>query len=183
MKILAITGSLRTESYNRKVAQAAKELLSNSHPEVEFEILDWDDVPLFNQDIEFPPPVAVERVRASVKEADGVWIFTPEYNHSYPGVLKNLIDWLSRPISENEGPVLSSKPAAFCGTSIGQSGSSHAQEHLIQLLSFVNMRIMNAPRLVLPHIGNQTDEHDQLILDSSARYIQRQGDAFVAFIQ
>lgn len=182
MKILAISGSLRKESYNRKVAEAAKELLSESHPDVGFEILDWHEVPLFNQDIEFPAPAPVERVRASVKTADGIWFFTPEYNHSYPGVLKNLIDWLSRPISETEGQVLSGKPVAFCGTSIGQNGSSHAQEHLVQLLSCVNTRIMNSPRLVLPYIKKQIDENGNLSHDFPTRYLQRQAEAFIAFI-
>ena len=182
MKILAITGSLRAGSYNRKVAQVAKDILLDSHPDVTLEILDWHEVPLFNQDTEFPTPSSVKKARASVKEADGIWIFTPEYNHSYPGVLKNLLDWLSRPVNETEGHVLSGKPVAFCGTSIGQSGSSHAQEHLIQLLSFVNMRIMNSPRLVLPYIGKLTDSNNNLVLDSSSRYLQRQAEAFIDFI-
>lgn len=183
MKILAIVGSLRTESYNRQLADAAQHMLAESNPDVSFEILDWAEVPLFNQDIEFPTPPAVAQVRDAVKGADGIWFFTPEYNHSYPGVLKNLIDWLSRPVSETEGHVLAGKPAAFCGTSIGMSGSTHAQEFLIPLLSFVNMQIMNSPRLVLPHIGNQINEKGQLVLDSSAPYLKRQAEAFLTFIK
>ncbi len=96
-RIVAIVGSLRKESYNRQLALTAKEGLGDR---AAFEILEYADIPFMNQDIEYPAPEAVRRVRAAVREADGLWIFTPEYNHSYPGVLKNLIDWLSRPISK-----------------------------------------------------------------------------------
>lgn len=183
MKILAIPGSLRTNSYNRQLAQAAQNMFAKSHPEVDFEILEWSDVPLFNQDREYLAPEAVNRVRDKVKSADGIWIFTPEYNHSCPGVLKNLLDWLSRPISQNKGQVLAGKPVAFCGASIGASGATHAQEHLIPILSLVNMKIMNSPRLGIPYIAEQTDDAGELELSSSAPYLERQGAAFVRFIE
>lgn len=183
MKILAIAGSLRTKSYNLQLAQAAQTMLTRSHPEIEFSILEWADVPLLNQDEEFPAPEAVSRVREEVKSADGIWIFTPEYNHSYPGVLKNLLDWLSRPISQDKGQVLSGKPVAFCGASIGVSGTAHAHEHLIPLLSFVNMKIMNTPRPGIPHITEQTNDLGELQLSSSAPYLERQGEAFIKFIE
>jgi len=112
-KILAIVGSLRKESYNRQLALAAKEILGDR---VDFSILDYQDVPFMNEDIEFPTPEAVKRVREEVKTADGIWFFTPEYNHFFPGVLKNLIDWLSRPVSDKEPKVLAGKPAAISGT-------------------------------------------------------------------
>ena len=93
-RILAIVGSQRNESNNRQLAQIAKTVVGDR---ALFELLDYSDVPLMNQDIEYPAPASVQRARAAVKSANGVWIFTPEYNHSYPGGLKNLIDWLSRP--------------------------------------------------------------------------------------
>ena len=96
-KIVAIVGSLRKDSYNRQLALIAKDVIGDR---ADFELLDYADVPLMNQDIEYPAPEAVKRVRDAVKTADGVWFFTPEYNHFFSGVLKNLIDWLSRPISE-----------------------------------------------------------------------------------
>ena len=183
MKILAIAGSLRAESYNLQLAQAAKKMLAQSHPEIEFSILEWSDVPLFSQDNEYPAPESIARVRNEVKSADGIWIFTPEYNRSYPGVLKNLLDWLSRPISQDEGQVLDKKPVAFCGSSIGSSGSSHAQEHLIPLLSFLNMKIMNSPRLDISYISKQTNEAGKVELSSSAPYLARQAEAFISFIE
>ena len=103
IKILAIVGSLRKESYNRQLAIAAQKKV---HDIAEFELLDFADIPLFNQDIEFPAPEPVRRIREKVKAADGIWFFTPEYNHFFPGVLKNLIDWLSRPVSDTEPQIL-----------------------------------------------------------------------------
>lgn len=183
MKILGISGSLRENSYNHQLALAAAGSLKRIDASIEFEILEWSDVPLFNQDKEFPPPDPVARIRESVISADGVWFFTPEYNHSYPGALKNLIDWLSRPASKTEGQVLFRKPVAFCGTSIGMSGTAHAQEHLVLLLSYLGTNIMNTPRLVLPYISKQTDEEDHLELDSSMPYLDRQAQAFITHIK
>ena len=94
-KILFIVGSLREGSFNRQLAHEAEQMIG-ARAEVTY--LDYKDVPLINQDIEFPEPAAVGRLRAAVKEADGIWVFTPEYNFSYPGHVKNLFDWLSRPL-------------------------------------------------------------------------------------
>jgi len=85
VKILAIVGSLRKGSYNRQLALAAKEIVKDT---ADFTLLDYQDVPLMNEDIEYPAPDAVKRVREEVKAADGIWFFTPEYNHFFPGVLK-----------------------------------------------------------------------------------------------
>jgi len=89
IKIIAIVGSLRKESFNLQLAMAAKRALGTR---ADLEILDYSDVPYMNQDIEFPAPEPVKRVRDKIKAADGIWFFTPEYNHFFPGVLKNLID-------------------------------------------------------------------------------------------
>ena len=94
-KILFVIGSLRTKSFNRQVANVAKELIGNR---AEVQELDYSNLPLLNQDIEQPEPEVVARIRKAVAEADGLWIFTPEYNMSYPGHLKNLLDWMSRPV-------------------------------------------------------------------------------------
>lgn len=182
MKILAIVGSLRTESYNLKLAQAASSILAEHHPDIEFEILNWSDVPLFNQDIEYPTPDAVSHARTSVKEADGIWLFSPEYNHSIPGPLKNLLDWLSRPASKTEGQVLRNKPFALAGGSPGMSGTSHAQDALVVMLSFLQADIMNAPRLVIPHIAQQMKDGELSLLES-APYLEKQAAAFTRFIE
>ena len=110
MHIVAIAGSLRTGSLNRQLAEEAQRIVAELEPDARFTILDWSDVPIFNQDIEHPAPEAVARVRAEVLDADGVWFFTPEYNHFFPGPLKNLLDWLSRPVGPKQGQVLEANP-------------------------------------------------------------------------
>ena len=179
-QIVAIVGSLRKESYNLQLASAAKEILGDR---ATFEVLEYADVPLMNQDIEYPAPAAVQRVRAAVKAADGVWIFTPEYNHSYPGLLKNLIDWLSRPVSKEERQVLSRKPIAISGISPGMGGTGIAQDLLVMLLSMLNADVMNVPRLVIPNAAQQTDENGKLKLSTSLPYLQKQADAFLRFLE
>lgn len=179
IKILAIVGSLRQGSYNRQLATAAKSLIGDR---ADFELLDYADVPLLNQDIEFPPPDSVRRVREKVKAADGIWFFTPEYNHFFSAAMKNLIDWLSRPVSRNEPHVLSGKPAAVSGITPGMSGTGIAQDHLVTLISFLNMDVMNSPRLTIPNAAQQLDKDGMLQLTSSAAYLQAQTEAFMNFI-
>ena len=179
IKITAIVGSLRKDSYNRQLALEAGKIIGS---QAEFQLLDYADVPLLNQDIEYPAPEAVSRVREIIKSSDGLWFFTPEYNHFFPGVLKNLIDWLSRPISDNEPQVLDGKLAAISGISPGMSGTGLAQDHLVTLLSFLNVKIMNLPRLTIPNAKQQTDEAGRLALTSSARYLEKQAQEFIRFI-
>ncbi|GAE90196.1 NADPH-dependent FMN reductase [Acetivibrio straminisolvens] len=180
IKILAIVGSLRKESYNRQLALAAKEILGE---QVEFTVLDYQDVPLMNEDIEFPAPDAVKRVREEVKSADGIWFFTPEYNHFFSGVLKNLIDWLSRPVSDEEPQVLAGKPAAISGISLGISGTSIAQDHLVTLISFLDMKVMNVPRVTIPSAWQYVDEQGKLTLNEIYPHLEKQAEAFVNFIE
>ncbi len=179
IKIVAVVGSLRKESYNRQLALAAKALIGDR---ADFELLEYQDVPLMNQDIEYPAPEAVKRVRDAVKSADGIWFFTPEYNHFFPGVLKNLIDWLSRPISDQEPQVLAGKPTAISGISLAMTGTSMAQDHLVTLISFLNMDVMNVPRLTIPNAMQQLDSDGKLTLKASYPYLEKQAIAFLSFI-
>jgi len=180
IKITAIVGSLRKDSYNRQLALAAKASLKDL---AEFEILEYADVPLMNHDIEFPAPVAVSRVREIIKASDGIWFFTPEYNHYFSGVLKNLIDWLSRPVSETEPQVLTGKPAAISGVTPGMSGTALSQDHLVTLISYLNMDVMNVPRLTIPSIMQQLNKDAKLELKASAPYLEKQAKEFVSFIR
>lgn len=178
--IVAIVGSLRKESYNRQLAMAAREIVGDR---AEFELLDFADVPYMNQDIEFPAPEPVKRVREKIKAADGVWFFSPEYNHFFPGVLKNLIDWLSRPVSKTEPQVLDGKPAAVSGASPSMSGTGLAQDHLVTLISYLNMRVMNVPRLTIPNVHQQLDGDGRLALTVSRPFLEKQADAFLEFLK
>lgn len=180
ISILAIVGSLRKESLNRQLALATKELIGER---ADFTLLEYQDIPLMNQDIEYPAPEAVKRAREAVKAADAIWFFTPEYNHFFPGVLKNLIDWLSRPISENEPPILAGKPAAISGISPGMSGTALAQDHLVTLISFLNMDVMNAARVTIPNALQELDQQGKLALKGSRPFLMEQVEAFISFVQ
>ena len=180
MKIIAIVGSLRQDSFNRQLAVLAGKIIGDL---ADYELLDYSDVPLLNQDDEYPPPDAVKRVREIVKAADGIWFFSPEYNHFFPGVLKNLIDWLSRPISDDEPQVLRGKPAAVSGITPGMSGTGIAQDHLVTLISLLNMKVMNQPRLTIPNAAQQTDQDGRLSLTTSAPFLEKQAQAFIRFIR
>ncbi|MFA5527619.1 MAG: NADPH-dependent FMN reductase [Peptostreptococcales bacterium] len=180
VKILAIVGSLRKESFNLQLALAAKEIIGE---EADFEILEYQDVPLMNEDIEFPAPDSVKRVREKVKSADGIWFFTPEYNHFFSGVLKNLIDWLSRSISKEESQVLAGKPAAISGISPGMGATLQSQDHLVTLISFLDMDVMNVPRLSIPNAMQQVDSNGQLSLQASKPFLEKQTKAFIEYIQ
>jgi chromate reductase len=180
LRVLAIVGSLRKDSFNRQLALAAGEALGG---DAELTLLEYADVPMMNEDIEFPAPEPVRRVREAVKAADGIWFFTPEYNHFFPGVLKNLIDWLSRKPGESEPQVLWRKPGAFSGITPSMAGTANAQDHLVALLSFLNMDLMNAPRLTIPNAYDQADEQGRLTLAQSAPYLAKQAKAFVEFLR
>ena len=131
-KVLFIVGSLRARSINRQLAERA----AASFTEVEYSFLDYADLPFMNQDIEYPAPAAVQRVRDEVRAADVLWIFTPEYNYSYPGVLKNLLDWLSRPLDpqDRKSPSAIRGKYVMISSAAGQSAGMHAQEKLKELL-------------------------------------------------
>lgn len=94
-KLLFVVGSLRKGSFNHSLAKYVEELIGNK---AEVEYLNFANIPYMNQDIEFPVPSEIAAVREKVSGADGIWIFSPEYNYAIPGVLKNLLDWLSRPL-------------------------------------------------------------------------------------
>lgn len=180
LKIVAIVGSLRQNSYNRQLALAAKAAVGDR---AEFELLEYADVPLFNEDIEVPMPEQVARVRSIVARADGIWFFTPEYNHFFSGVLKNLLDWLSRSPDPQEPHPLLQKPAAISGITPGRLGTAVAQDHLMTLLSILNMRIMTSPRLAVSDATKQVNAEGRLELTTSAAFLQKQADAFIAFVQ
>src|SRR3712207_2698605 len=135
MRILGIAGSLRRGSYNRPLLRAAAETLPSGVEFREFERL--GDLPLFNEDREFFAPEPVDALRRAVRDADAVIISTPEYNHSIPGVLKNALDWLSRP-TVAAGP-FKDKPVVVVGSSTGLFGAVWAQarseEHTSELQS------------------------------------------------
>ena len=140
-RILFIIGSLRAKSFNRQVANEAKLIIGNR---AEVSELDYSDLPLLNQDIEQPEPVAVARIRKIVAEADAIWIFTPEYNFSYPGHLKNLLDWLSRPVVPLDYATptcINGKRVAISGAG-GKAATANCRAKLTELLTFIKADVL-----------------------------------------
>ena len=140
-KILFIIGSLRAKSFNRQVANEAKNIIGNR---AEVSELDYSDLPLLNQDIEQPEPAAVARIRKIVSEADAIWIFTPEYNLSYPGHLKNLLDWLSRPVIPMDygtPTCINGKRVAISGAG-GKAATASSCAKLTELLTFIKAEVI-----------------------------------------
>ena len=140
-KILFIIGSLRAKSFNRQVANEAKSVIGNR---AEVSELDYSDLPLLNQDIEQPEPAAVARIRKTVSESDVIWIFTPEYNLSYPGHLKNLLDWLSRPVIPMDygtPTCINGKRVAISGAG-GKDATASSRAKLTELLTFIKAEVL-----------------------------------------
>jgi len=140
-KVLMIVGSLRKGSFNQQLAGIAEELL-NGQAEVSY--LNFADLPFLNQDIEFPTPESVERVRQAVLAADGIWIFSPEYNYQIPGVLKNLLDWLSRPLAPNDwerGSAVKGKAVTISSVA-GKSAGAGVRKNLSSLLEVMKMNLI-----------------------------------------
>lgn len=160
-KIIGISGSLRKDSYNSALLRTAKAMMPKA---MELEIVSIADVPLYNTDVELSQfPASVISLREKIRQADGVIIATPEYNYSIPGVLKNTIDWLSRPYND---PVLSGKPLALMGASMGMMGTARAQYHLRQCMVFLNMYVLNTPELFVS--AAHTKFNDKLVLTDEA---------------
>ncbi len=152
ISILGFAGSLRKESYNKAILQAAAGFVPDN---AELSIFDLEGIPPFNQDLEKEPPEKVKDFKTKIRTADAILISTPEYNYSVPGVLKNSIDWASRPYGDN---VLEGKPVAIMGASIGMIGTARAQYHLRQCFVFLNMYPLNRPEVMVPFAHEKIDK-------------------------
>lgn len=159
VSILGIAGSLRKESFNRMALKAAQQLVpADTH----IEVFDLRGIPPFNQDEEKNPPDAVTEFKQRIRAADAILLATPEYNYSVPGVLKNAIDYASRPYGDN---AWKDKPVAIISASPGMFGGARAQYHLRQSFVFLNMHPVNQPEVMIGKAhekfdanGNLTDE-------------------------
>ena len=157
-RILAISGSLRERSYNRALLRAAEEL---APPGVEIEEFDLSPIPFYDGDVEAAgDPASVVALRAAVAEADGVLIATPEYNRGTSGVLKNAIDWLSRPALAS---VLRWKPVAIMGASTGRGGTRRAQQQVRDALLYPGAIVLEEPEVALPVAWEHFDEDGRLV--------------------
>jgi chromate reductase len=161
--IFGIAGSIRGNSFNRAVLRSARILVPDG---TELDVFDdLAEVPPFNEDNEQSPPHVVSDMKARIRRADAVLFVTPEYNYSVPGVLKNAIDWASRPYGDSawEG-----KPTAIMSASPGFIGGVRAQHHLRQSLVFLDMHPLNRPEVIITNAGAHFD-HDGTLIDPASR--------------
>lgn len=171
--ILGIAGSLRTGSYNRTLLRIASQLVPSGH---RLEMFELDGISLYNQDHEQDPPPRVRELKTKVLAADAVLIVTPEYNYSVPGVLKNAIDWASRPYGSN---AWDGKPLGIMGASVGMLGSGRAQYHLRQMCVFLNMHPMNDPEVMVPNVAEKFDVAGNLTDEATRKRVQAFLEALV----
>ena len=168
LTILAFAGSLRRASYNRALLRAAQEVTPAG---MRIDIFEIDGIPLYNEDVEAkgdPEPVA--RFKQAIRDADGLLIATPEYNHGVPGVTKNVIDWASRP--PRHAP-LDGKPVAIFGASPGITGSARGQSQLRQAFEFTNSYCMPQPEILVYQAHQKFDEEGRLTDAKTREFLGR----------
>lgn len=175
-KVAVIVGSLRKESFNRKVA---KTLMLLAGPTLDMEIVEIGQLPLYNEDDDANPPAVYTEFRERIKGYDGVLFVTPEYNRSVPGALKNAIDVGSRPYGHS---AWSGKPAGVVTVSPGAVGGFGANHHLRQMLVFLNMPAMAQPEAYIGGVAKMF-EGDSLTNDSTKAFLQTFIDAFAAWVE
>jgi len=164
--VLGISGSLRRGSYNTALLRAALELLPEG---MTLETFDLSSIPLYNDDVRalgYPEPV--RKFRDRIAAADALLIATPEYNYSIPGVLKNAIDWASRP----PNPPLDGKPVAIMGASTGNFGTVRAQMHLRQVCVYCNMLPLNRPEVLVMRARDKFDANGRLVDETARGFIR-----------
>src|SRR6266404_7540719 len=167
IRILGIAGSLRRKSYNRAALRAAQQLVPEDAVIDSFEL---DGIPVFSEDDERQPPPKVVEFKKRIREADAILFVTPEYNYSIPGVLKNAIDWASRPYGDS---AWTDKPAAIMGASVGTLGTARAQYHLRQVFVYLNMFAVNQPEVIISDAPRRFDSHGNLTDEATKDLIRR----------
>ena len=175
--ILGIAGSLRQASYNRAALRAAQRLVPEG---ARLDVFDLAGIPPFNQDDDGSPPPRVVELKRSIRAADAILLVTPEYNYSIPGVLKNAIDWASRPYGDNSWD---GKPVAVMGASVGSLGTSRAQYHLRQVFVFLNMHAVNRPEVMISNAAKRFDEQGNLKDEQTGKLIRKLLESLVEWAQ
>lgn len=174
--IAVVVGSLRKDSINARLAGALEKLFP---PDFSFTPVRIDDLPLYNQDDDGNPPAPVTRLKGQIAAAQGVLFVTPEYNRSIPGVLKNALDHGSRPYGHS---VWNGKLAGVIGTSAGASATAMAQQHLRNILAYLNMPTLGQPEAFIQTKEGLYDP-DGNIGEASRKFLQAWVDAYVAWVK
>jgi len=177
VRILGFAGSLRKQSYNKAILAEAVEMVSEN---TTLEVFDLEGIPPFNQDLERQPPDRVKEFKSRIRAADAILIATPEYNYSIPGVLKNAIDWASRPYGDN---AFDGKPVAVMGASVGTLGTARAQYDLRRSFVFLNMFPLNQPEVMVPVVQDKVDDNGKLTDEKTRKKIKELLQNLVAWTQ
>ncbi|SEJ71664.1 NAD(P)H-dependent FMN reductase [Variovorax sp. OK605] len=176
-RIAVIVGSLRKDSYNHKLALALAHLAPSDFT---FETLRIDDLPLYNQDEDGNQSAPVKRLKTEIAAADGLLFVTPEYNRSIPGVLKNAIDQASRPYGQS---AWAGKPAGVVGISVGAIGTALAQQHLRNILAYLDVPTMGAPEVFLQAKDDLFDDKGHIGNEGSKKFLQGWMDKYVGWVK
>ncbi|MBP2682336.1 MAG: NADPH-dependent reductase [Deltaproteobacteria bacterium] len=175
-QIAVVVGSLRKESFNRKLANAIAKL---APPDFSFHQVRIGDLPLYNQDDDASPADAVKRLKREITDSQGLLFVTAEYNRSIPGVLKNAIDHASRPYGQS---AWAGKPAGVVGVSVGATGTSLAQQHLRNVLSYLDVPTLGQPEIFIQAKDGLFDEAGD-IGAGSRKFLQNWMDRYVTWVK
>lgn len=175
-QIAVLVGSLRKDSFNRKLATAMAKL---APPEFLLKQASIGDLPLYNQDDDANQAESVKRLKALISGSQGLLFITPEYNRSLPGVLKNAIDHASRPYGQN---AWAGKPAGVLGASVGSIGTALAQQHLRNVLAYLDVPTMGQPEAFI-HVKDDLFDGQGNIGPASREFLQNWMDQYVAWVK
>lgn len=175
-QIAVVVGSLRKDSFNRKLANA---IIKLAPPEFSFKQVQISDLPLYNQDDDANQAESVKRLKAEVSAAQALLLVTPEYNRSIPGVLKNALDHASRPYGQS---AWAGKPAGVLGTSVGAVGTALAQQHLRNVLAYLDVPVLGQPEAFIHAKEGLFDEAGNIGEDSK-QFLQNWMDRYVAWVK
>lgn len=174
VQVLGFAGSLRSGSYNRALLRAAQELAPET---MQLQVFDLAPIPLYNMDVEAQgDPAPIAEFKAAIRAADALLIATPEYNYSIPGVLKNALDWASRPPQTSP---LSGKPVAIMGASTSAMGTVRTQMHLRHVCVITNMLPLNRPEIMVAHAQDKFDAQGRLADEPTREFVRKLLEALV----
>lgn len=177
--VLIVVGTLRKDGYNLQLADHVRQLLDGR---ANVSVLDYSQLPLMNQDLENPEPAAVAAVREAVREADGVWFVSPQYNASFPGHVKNLVDWLSRPLPGKGRDSATNGMRATVSGAGGRTATAEMRAALDSLLEFVGVQVMREGETGVALSGESWASGKLALSAEDEATLSAQADAFLEFI-
>jgi len=177
LKVGVLVGSLRKESYNRRLARAVEKLAPSA---LRFEHVRIDDLPLYTQDFDNDYPPVARRLKDDIAACDALLFVTPEYNRSVPGVLKNAIDIASRPYGTNS---FGGKPGAVIGASVGAPGSAMAQQHLRNILAYLDVPLLGQPEVFIHFKGDLIGADGTINSEDTRKFLQGFVDRYVGWVK